>query len=82
MSDTGASLGRKIQSAGDLRSVVRTMKALAASGIGQYEQAARALGDYHRAVELGLGVCLRENQLHRTLGAASSGSAPGAGRCG
>ena len=61
MSDTGTSLGRKIQSAGDLQSVVRTMKALAASSIGQYEQSARALGDYSRTVELGLGVCLREN---------------------
>ena len=37
MSDTTASLRRKIGSAGDLQSVVRTMKALAASSIGQYE---------------------------------------------
>lgn len=64
MSDTSASLGRKIRSAGDLQSVVRTMKALAASSIGQYEQSARALGDYNRTVELGLGVCLRENKSH------------------
>jgi F-type H+-transporting ATPase subunit gamma len=35
------------------------MKALAASSIGQYEQSVRALGDYYRAVELGLGVCFR-----------------------
>ncbi len=61
VSDTSASLGRKIHSAGDLQSVVRTMKALAASSIGQYEQSARALGDYYRTVELGLGVCLRGN---------------------
>jgi len=59
MSDTAASLGRKINSAGDLQSVVRTMKALAASSIGQYEQSARALGDYYRTVELGLGACFR-----------------------
>jgi F-type H+-transporting ATPase subunit gamma len=62
MSDSSASLVRKIRSAGDLQSVVRTMKALAASSIGQYEQSARALGDYYHTVELGLGVCLRENQ--------------------
>ncbi len=37
MSDTIASLRHKIASAGDLKSVVRTMKALAASNIGQYE---------------------------------------------
>ena len=59
MSDTTASLRRKITSAGDLQSVVRTMKALAASSIGQYEQSVRALGDYYRNVELGLGVCFR-----------------------
>jgi F-type H+-transporting ATPase subunit gamma len=38
-----AGLRRKIGSAGDLQSVVRTMKALAASSIGQYEQSVRAL---------------------------------------
>ncbi len=59
MSDTTAGLRRKIDSAGDLQSVVRTMKALAASSIGQYEQSVRALGDYYRTVELGLGVCFR-----------------------
>ena len=61
MSDTTASLRRKINSAGDLQSVVRTMKALAASNIGQYEESVRALADYYRAVELGLSACLREN---------------------
>ncbi|MBN1569227.1 MAG: F0F1 ATP synthase subunit gamma [Acidobacteria bacterium] len=59
MSDTTASMRRKIGVAGDLQSVVRTMKALAASSIGQYEQSVRALGDYYRTVELGLGLCFR-----------------------
>jgi F-type H+-transporting ATPase subunit gamma len=63
MSDTTASLRRKISSAGDLQSVVRTMKALAASSIGQYEKSVRALGDYYRTVELGLGACFRESPL-------------------
>src|ERR1035437_7247082 len=62
MSDTKASLRRKFSSAGDLQSVVRTMKALAASSIGQYEKAVRALGDYYRTVELGLGACFRESE--------------------
>ena len=62
MSDSTVSLRRKITSAGDLQSVVRTMKALAASSIGQYEKSVRALADYYRAVELGLGACLRENE--------------------
>ena len=62
MSDTTESLRRKIGSAGDLQSVVRTMKALAASSIGQYEKSVRALADYYRTVELGLGACFRENE--------------------
>ena len=62
MSDTTASLRRKIDSAGDLQSVVRTMKALAASSIGQYEKSVRALADYYRTVELGLGACFRETR--------------------
>ncbi len=63
MSDTTASLSRKISSAGDLQSVVRTMKALAASSIGQYEKSVRALGDYYRTVELGLGACFRASKV-------------------
>lgn len=62
MSDTTASLRRKINSAGDLQSVVRTMKALAASSIGQYENSVRALADYYRTVELGLSACFRERE--------------------
>ena len=62
MSENTASLSRKISSAGDLQSVVRTMKALAASSIGQYDKSVRALGDYYRTVELGLGACFRESR--------------------
>jgi F-type H+-transporting ATPase subunit gamma len=54
-------LQRKIGTAGDLQSVVRAMKALAASNILQYESAVRALADYYRTVALGLSVCLRHN---------------------
>jgi len=63
MSDSTASLRRKIVGARDLQSVVRTMKAVAASSIGQYENSVRALDDYYRTVELGLGVCFRESGL-------------------
>lgn len=59
MSDTIASLNRQITSAGDLQSVVRTMKAVAASSIGQYEKSVSALADYTRTVELGLGAYFR-----------------------
>jgi F-type H+-transporting ATPase subunit gamma len=67
MSDSTASLRRKIDSAGDLQSVVRTMKAMAASSIGQYEKSVRALGDYYRTIELGLGACIRESELSNSV---------------
>jgi F-type H+-transporting ATPase subunit gamma len=60
MSDTLESLGRKISGAGDLKSVVRTMKVLAASNISQYEKAVNSLSDYYRTVELGLVACFRQ----------------------
>ncbi len=67
MSDTTASLRRKIDSAGDLQSVVRTMKAMAASNISQYEQAVQALGDYDRSVKLGLSVSFRKDAPAATM---------------
>jgi F-type H+-transporting ATPase subunit gamma len=60
MSESKVGLRRQIDSASDLQSVVRTMRAIAASSIHAYQQSVRALADYHRAVELGLGACLRE----------------------
>ncbi|QQS54673.1 MAG: F0F1 ATP synthase subunit gamma [Candidatus Competibacteraceae bacterium] len=42
----------------ELRSIVRTMKALAAVSIHQYERAVAALTDYDRAVRRGLAVVL------------------------
>ena len=59
MSDTLASLSRKIGGASDLESVVRSMKAMAAASIGQYERSVLALTDYYRTLEMGLAVCLR-----------------------
>jgi F-type H+-transporting ATPase subunit gamma len=61
VSDTTANLRRKIVMAADLQSVVRTMKAVAASSIGQYENSVRALADYYRTVQLGLSVALRDS---------------------
>jgi F-type H+-transporting ATPase subunit gamma len=60
MTDTLESLRRKIDGATDLDSVVRTMKALAASSIVQYERAVHSLDDYYRTVELGLVAWLRQ----------------------
>ena len=62
MSDTLASLRRQLAATEQLGSVVRAMKAVAASSIGQYEKAVEALGQYQRSVELGLGLCLRGEQ--------------------
>jgi F-type H+-transporting ATPase subunit gamma len=64
MTTTLTALRRQIGSAGDLKSVVRTMKASAASAIGQYEKSVAALADYARTVELGLSVCLRAANAH------------------
>jgi F-type H+-transporting ATPase subunit gamma len=60
MSGATESLGKKISTAGDLQGVVRAMKALAVSSIGQYERSVQALGDYNRTVELGISLCLRK----------------------
>lgn len=72
MSDSLESLQRELAGAGELQSVVRTMKALAAASIGQYEAAVRSLVDYYRAVELGLAACVR---VAREEVAAKPGSA-------
>ena len=66
MSDTMESLRRKIDGAGDLESVVRTMKVLAASNIVQYEKAVISLADYFRTVEEGLYICFQKAE-ERTL---------------
>jgi F-type H+-transporting ATPase subunit gamma len=63
VSDGLAALRRKITGAGDLHAVVRTMKALAASSIGDYERSVRALADYDRMVSLGLGECFRQARV-------------------
>jgi F-type H+-transporting ATPase subunit gamma len=60
VSGTTESLGRKISTAQDLGSVVRSMKAIAASSIGQYERAVESLHDYYRAIELALSACMRQ----------------------
>jgi len=62
MGDSTASLKRKIVSAGDLLSVVRTMKAMAASSVVQYENAVRSLEEYYRTVNLGLVACIHKHQ--------------------
>ena len=56
MSGTLEMLQKQIDSGEDLGSIVRTMKALAATNLRQYESAAGSLDDYYRTVEMGLAV--------------------------
>ena len=63
MSDSLSALRRQIAGADDLHAVVRTMKAIAASSIGDYERSVIALADYDRMVSLGLGECFRQAQV-------------------
>ena len=75
MSGVSEALGRKIGSAQGLQSIVRSMKALAASNIGQYERAVAALYEYYRAVELAVRACsgaVAPASLPRTAAGAGS----------
>ena len=78
MNDTTVSLRRKMAGAADLQSVVRTMKAVAAANIGQYERSVRALDDYFRTVETGLGACFRKMGPKPILPKPGRRAAPGA----
>lgn len=52
--ETLAHIQQKLAGAEDLKSVVRTMKAMAASRIGEYELAVDSLSKYHRTIALGI----------------------------
>jgi len=71
MSETSESLRRKLDGAAELESVVRTMKALAAASITQYERAVHSLDDYYRTVELGLVAWLHQSGAEIRLGGAA-----------
>ncbi|REJ68754.1 MAG: F0F1 ATP synthase subunit gamma [Planctomycetota bacterium] len=84
--ETVESLKRRIHTAEDLHSLVRTMKALAAVNIRQLEHAVESLADYRRTIEMGLRVVLRHRgrstvsartSPQRTLGAIVLGSDQG-----
>jgi len=56
------SLSDALETAGDIKSIVRTMKALSAASIRQFEQAEEALGDYEHTIDLGLTALLRDRR--------------------
>ena len=77
MSNTSEGLRRKMDRAGELQSVVRTMKAMAASSIGQYERAVHSLDDYYRTVQLALAEGFRQMPpLRRVRGITWSEDGP------
>jgi F-type H+-transporting ATPase subunit gamma len=59
MTQTLESMRRRIESAEDLYSVVRVMKALAAASIRHYERAVQSLSEYNRTIEAGLQIILQ-----------------------
>jgi len=59
--DSLESLRKSMDSAGELASVVRTMKALAAASLTQYENAVHSLADYYISVERGLALSFRSS---------------------
>ncbi|HVU64437.1 MAG TPA: F0F1 ATP synthase subunit gamma [Phycisphaerales bacterium] len=57
--DTLEALQKRLETAGQLRIIVRVMKSLAAASIRQFERAAVSMTDYRNTVELGLTAGLR-----------------------
>jgi F-type H+-transporting ATPase subunit gamma len=62
---TQETLKRRMNSTRDMKSVVRTMKSLAAVSIRQYERAVESLAEFTRTIELGLQIVLRERSVAR-----------------
>lgn len=73
------SLKATINTTQDLHTVVKTMKALAAVSIRQYQEAVESLSDYNRTVERGLQILMQQRRfadqpalLPATVGPSSS----------
>ncbi|MFO7759209.1 MAG: F0F1 ATP synthase subunit gamma [Roseovarius sp.] len=56
------SLSDALDTTADIQSLVRTMKALSAASIRQFERAEDALADYERTIELGLAAVLHDRR--------------------
>lgn len=69
-------LKHSIDTVEDLQSIVRTMKALSAASINQYERSLASLEKYNRTVEMGLHVVLRgrrEKNIQEKAGRGAGG---------
>ena len=75
---TVESLRRKIRSTQDLLSVVKTMKALAAVSIRQYQRAVESLDGYAATVERGLQILLKAQEEVSALPAPAQPETAGA----
>jgi len=71
--DTLEDLRKKLSGAKDIKSVVRAMKAMAASNITQYEAAVSSLGDYYYTVSLGIVTWL----IHEKINGVTDNKVPG-----
>lgn len=60
--DTLESLSKRINTTQSLQSIVRTMKALSAASIAQYDRAVDSMSQYMRTVELGFTVVLASGE--------------------
>lgn len=76
--ETLEALQRNLASATDLQSVVKTMKALAAVNIRQYEKAVASLAVYNRTVERGLHIMLTSREEHTVIVKPDTGARLGA----
>ncbi len=70
-------LRERIETTEDLRGIVRTMKALSAATIRQYEQAAESVERYSETLSLGLQVALRTPPEEAELRAPAAGPPQG-----
>lgn len=65
--DTLENLNRKLEGAKDIKSVVKAMKAMAASNIAQYEVAVASLGDYYHTITLGIKAYLTAEKVQTVI---------------
>ena len=77
--ETLESLSEMLQTTGDIQTIVRTMKALSAVSIRQYEEAEAAMSRYEEIVGLGLAALLRDRRgrglpLPRTVAPGGAGA--------
>lgn len=78
MADSLEALRNRVDGAEDLQAVVRTMKAMSASSITQYENAVRALDSYYSTVKQGLIACLKQPDAPRSFGMTHDTDVPAA----